>query len=184
MDDATGRLAVAVRAVEDPGLPAVLDGELQPFDQLGLRGIVAEPGAGQVEGGREAPDVVQGPRAERGPDLLERVPGGLRERGARERLEQPTAEVQGDRLVEGEGERGLVAPRPDAPGLAAEFADGLLERESDAPEEVEVAADRALGDVQLAGHLADRQAETTRGEGPEQGPLASQAVLIAHVRMT
>ena len=76
----------------------------------------------------------------------------------------------------------MVAARLDRPGLAAELADSLLQRESDAPEDLEVAADRALGDAHFVGHLADRQAQVPRAEGPEQVPLASQAVLVAHAR--
>ena len=152
-------------------------------DQLGLRRVVAVPDAGLVEQGRESPEIVQGPRAERGPDLPEGILGGLPERRARERLEHPAAHVQGDRLVVGEGQRRLVAARPDRPGLAAELADGLLQRESDAPEYLEVAADRALGDSHLVGHLADREAQASRGERPEEGPLASQAGLVTHAQL-
>src|SRR5436309_3474420 len=162
MDIAVDGFRIGLAAIQEPGLLALLRRQPERFDQFVLRRIVAVPEAGLVEYCRESLEMVQGPRAERGPDLPEGVPGGLPERRARERFEQPTPEVQGDGLVEGEGEPGLVAVALDPPGLSATVADGLLQGKADAPKDLQVAADRAFCDAQLVDHLADRQSPRRR----------------------
>jgi hypothetical protein len=111
---------------------------------------------------------------------LQGVLGGLPEQGARQRLEQAAAEVQRGGLVEAEAQGRLAAVGRDPPGLAPELADGLLEGEADAAEQVEVPADRLLGDAQLGGHPADGPAAVPAGEGPQQDPLAAERCVVTH----
>ena len=63
-----GRLGLALGAVQEAGLLAVLDGDQERVDQLGLRRVVREADPGLMEGPREPVEVLRGrpgPRAAR-----------------------------------------------------------------------------------------------------------------------
>ena len=116
------RLRGLQRLVGDEDGLAVLDADHQFVDQLGLLRVVAGPNHRLVEHRAELVDVFQGIGTQRSPDLLEGPLGGLPEHGPGQRLQETSAQVQGDGLVEGEVQARLVLAGLDVPRLAAKLA--------------------------------------------------------------
>ncbi len=106
--------------------------------------------------------------------------GRLPELGASERLQERPRQVNDQRLVKRECQRGHVVRMRQPVGFAAAFPVDFQERESQLLEELEVPADRLLRDLGLVRHVADRNAMPPADQSAQQDPLPLDRGLVMH----
>ena len=167
------------RLVSDHREAAVLDGSLQVVDELAFGRIVGQAVRLAVKGGGQFFEVPERGVAQRAADFGERRLGPAEKVGARQRLEELAAEIEGRRFFEREGELRQAATR-QPPVFAAVVAGFIDELKAESAEQEEIAVDGFLVDGVVGGQFAERRPLPPRGERAEEHPVSENRRLIGH----